>query len=117
MTIEDIIASITCSNDGSSMSGVGSYVVQSSILNGVKRCLPTFGNFTESCENLNDLEICSLKILSASCFHEYLRKEILQHIKFVMTDSTSNNLNVISQVAEESETKSVPSTLLCNIHL
>ena len=34
-------AAITYSNDDSSMSGVGSYVVQSLTINGVKRSLPT----------------------------------------------------------------------------
>ena len=33
-----------------------------------------------------------------------------------MTDSTSHNLNVINQVAEELGAESVPSTLLCNAH-
>ena len=33
-----------------------------------------------------------------------------------MTDSTSHNLNVISQVAEELQAESFPSTLLCNVH-
>ena len=113
---EDTIASITYSNDGSSMSGVGSYVVQSLTINGVQRCLPMFGIFTESRESLKDLEICSLKILSASCYHEYSEKEILQHIKSVITDSTPHNLNVISQAAEELGAESVPSTLLCNAH-
>ena len=107
---------ITYSNDGSSMSGVGSYVVQSLTLNGVQRCLPTFGIFTESHESLKDLEICTLRILSASCCHEYPEKEILQHIKFVMTDSTLHNLNVINQVAEELGAESVPFTLPCKVH-
>ena len=74
-----MIASITYSNDGSSVSGVGSFVAQSLTLSGVERCLPTFGIFTESHESLKDLEICTLKILSASCCHEYPEKEILQH--------------------------------------
>ena len=105
-----MIASITYSNDGSSVSGVGSFVAQSLTLSGVERCLPTFGIFTESHESLKDLEICTLKILSASCCHEYPEKEILQHIKFVMTDSTSHNQNVINQVVEELGAESVPST-------
>ena len=71
MMSEDTIASITYSNDGSSMSRVGSYVVQSLALNGVQRCLPSFGIFTESHESPKDLEICTLKILSVSCCHEY----------------------------------------------
>ena len=98
---EDTIASITHSNDGSSMNGVGSYVVQSLTLNAVQRCLLTFGIFIESHESLKDLEICSLKILTALCCHDYSEKEMLQHIKFAMTDSTSHNLDVINQVAEE----------------
>ena len=116
MMSEDTIASITHSNDGSSMNGVSSYVVQSLTLNGVQRCLPTFGIFIESHESLKDLEICSLKILSASCCHDYSEKEILQHIKFVMTDSTSHNLDVINQVAEELGAESVPSAILCDAH-
>ena len=108
-----MIASITYSNDGSSVSGVGSFVAQSLTLSGVERCLPTFGIFTESHESLKDLEICTLKILSASCCHEYPEKEILQHIKFVMTDSTHNQ-NVINQVVEELGAESVPSTKVSN---
>ena len=77
MMSEDTIVSITYSNDGSSMSGVGSYVVQSLTLSGVQRRLPTFGVFTESHESLKDLEICTLKILYTSCCHEYSEKEIL----------------------------------------
>ena len=61
-------------------------------------------------------EICTLKILLASCCHEYSGKEILQRIKSVMTDSTSHNLNVMNQVAEELGAESDPSTLLGNAH-
>ena len=116
MMSENTIASISYSNDGSSLSGVGSCVAQSLTLNGVQRCQSTFGTFTESHESLKDLEICTLKILSTSCCHEYSEKEILQHIKFFMTDSASHNLNMINQVIEELGAESVPSTLLCNVH-
>ena len=40
-------AAITYSNDGSSMSGVGSYVLQSLTMNGVQRSLPTLAIFAE----------------------------------------------------------------------
>ena len=33
-----------------------------------------------------------------------------------MTDSTSHNLNVINQVAEELQAESFSSTFLCNVH-
>ena len=95
---------------------VGSYVVQSLTLNGVQRCLPTFGIFTESRESRKYMEICTLKILFASCCHEYSEKKILQYIKSVMIDSTPHNLNVMNQVAEKLGAKSVPSRLLCNAH-
>ena len=39
---------ITYSNDGSAMSGVGNYVVQSFTINNVQRALPTFTIFTET---------------------------------------------------------------------
>ena len=45
-------AAITYSNDDSSMSGVGSYVVQSLTINGVNKSLPTLAIFTESRETL-----------------------------------------------------------------
>ena len=48
-------ATITYSNDGSSMNG--SYVVQFLTINGVQRSVPTFAIFTESRESLKDLEI------------------------------------------------------------
>ena len=41
-------AAITYSNADSSMSGVGSYVVQPLTINGIKRSLPTLAIFTES---------------------------------------------------------------------
>ena len=64
---------------------------------------------TESRETLKKLEINTLKILSAA-------SDILEKILFVMTDSTSHNLNVIEMVCEELEVESVPKTLLCNAH-
>ena len=107
---------ITYSNDGSSMSGVGAYVVQSLTINGVQRSLPTLGVFTESRETLKDLEITTLKILSAASFHKYSEQDILRKISFVMTDSTSHNLRVIESVCDELDIDEIPGTLLCNIH-
>ena len=47
---------ITYSNDGSAMSGVGNYVVQSFTINNVQRALPTFTIFTETRESLKEME-------------------------------------------------------------
>ena len=57
---------IMYANDGSAMSGVGNYVVQSFTVNGIQRTLPTFSIFSETCESLQELEIMTLKMLSAS---------------------------------------------------
>ena len=43
---------VTYSNDGSAMSGVGKYVVQSLTINKVQRVLPTFSIFSESRDSL-----------------------------------------------------------------
>ena len=104
------------SNDGSSKSGVGAYVVQSLTINGKPRNLPTFGVFTESRETLAELMKVTLDILAAASGYKYSREDILKKINFVMTDSTSHNLNVIEQVCEELEVEDVPNTLLCNVH-
>ena len=116
MMEEGNTSSITYPNDGSSMNGVGSFVVQSLTINGVQRTLPTLGIFTESRESLKDLEITALKILSAATGYKYSEQDILKKISFVMTDSTSHNLEVLGLVAEELAVEHIPKTLLCNIH-
>ena len=57
---------IVYSNDGSAVSGVGNYVVQSLTINGIQRSLPTFGIFTESRNSLQKLQLSTFEILSAS---------------------------------------------------
>lgn len=52
------------------------------------------------------------EILSASCRHEYLEKQILQHKKRFMTDNTSHTLNIINQVVEKLRVESVPTAMM-----
>ena len=52
------------SNDGSSKSGVGNFIVQSFIINGEQRALPTLPIFTESVQSLKELKKMILKTLS-----------------------------------------------------
>ena len=103
-------------NDGSSQSGVGAYVVQSFIINGTPRALPTFGVFTESRETLSELVKFTLKILCAASGYKYESNELLKKVQFVMTDSTSHNLNAVEQVCEDLDVDEVSSTMLCNVH-
>ena len=109
-------AVITYSNDGSSKSGVGNYVVQSFIINGKQRSLPVMSIFTESKESLKELEVTTLKILSAATGGRYSESDILSQVSFVMTDSTAHNLGVMDQVCDELKVDSKPSSLLCHVH-
>ena len=47
---------ITYSNDGSSKSGAGNFIVQSFIINGKQRTLPTLPIFTEFVQSLKEVE-------------------------------------------------------------
>ena len=110
--------SITYSNDGSAQNKVGNYVVQSITINGKQRVLPALSIVSESKESLKDLEITTLKILSAASGYRYEENDILRKIDFVMTDSTAHNIGVIEKVCQELNVDEAdcPKTLLCNIH-
>ena len=62
---------ITYSNDGSSKSGLGNFIVQSFIINGKQRALPTIPIFTESVRSLKELEKMTLEILSLKSGRKY----------------------------------------------
>ena len=99
--VEEIMSgskAVMYANDGSAMNSVGSYVVQSITIDGVQRPLPTLSIFTETRESLEELEVMTVKMLSAAVGYKYSEKEILQRIDFVMTDSTSHNLTVMENV-------------------
>lgn len=55
--------------NGSSRISVGSYVIQSLTINGIQHALPTFGIFKESRESLKEIEMATLKILSAELLY------------------------------------------------
>ena len=57
----------------------------------------------------------TLKMLLCSVNFKYTEKQLLERIDFVMTDSTSHNLEVIENVCERFGAE-VPKTLLCNVH-
>ena len=76
---------VTYSNDGSAMSGLGSYVVQSLTIDNVQCVLPTFSIFTESRSSLQEMEITTLKIMCCAVGYCYTEAEILSNVKFVMS--------------------------------
>ena len=69
---------VTYSNDGSSQSGVGNYIVHSFTINGKQRALPTLSLFTESRKTLKELEIITLEIPSAASGGRFSAAEILK---------------------------------------
>ena len=62
------------------------------------------------------MEETTLLMLSAASGHKYSAADIFENITFVMHDSTAHNLNVVECVAEKLEARTIPKTLLCNIH-
>ena len=64
-------ACMVYSNDGSTQSGVGNYVVQSLFVDEIHRNLPTFRVFSEKRETLVDLIKCTTNILSAASMYKY----------------------------------------------
>ena len=116
MMEEDASTTVVWSNDGSEMSGVRKCVVQSLIINGVKRDLPTFGIFIETRKSLSEQIKDIAKILSIASSKKYSEKDILQKVSFLMTDSSARNLQVIEKAYEDYEIEDVPATILCNIH-
>ena len=113
---EDSRTCVVYSNDGSSQSVTGNYVVQSLTVNGTQRSLPTFGIFTETRESLKDLTVATLDILSASTGFKYTSSQLLEKINFVMTDSTSHNVGVIDMVCNDLNVEKLQSTVFCNVH-
>ena len=107
---------VTYSNDGSALSGVGNYIVQSFSINGKQRALPTLNIFTETRASLKELQLMTYKILAASSGWKYTEKDLVEKIDFVMTDSTAHNIGVIQDVCDELETDSIPDSLICHIH-
>jgi len=107
---------VVYSNDGSSQSRTGSYVVQSFTINGKQRTLPTLPICSESKENLTDLIIATCKMLSAATGNKYSPSEIFSKVDFVMTDSTAHNHGVAELVTEKLQLANTPSVLFCNAH-
>ena len=54
--------------------------------------------------------------MSAPTGHKYSEEDIFKRINFVVTDSTSHNLEVIGMVEKELQVNEIPKTLSCNVH-
>ena len=105
---------ITYHDDGSKKQGVGSFSVQGVTIEKKFYPFPTLALASETRQNLTQLKLTLLAILSA--VSGVSSEEIWQQIDFTMTDSTSHNMLVDDMVAEALETDHVPSHLICQVH-
>ena len=55
-------------------------------------------------------------MLSATSFHRYSEKAILNRIDFVITDSALHSLEVTEKVCKKFEVENILRTLLCKIN-
>ena len=86
--------------------GAGKFSVQGISIDGVHYNFPTLTLASETRENLADMKVLVLKILSTA---SGISSEILwSKIHFSMTDSTSHNMEVDDKVAEKLGSDHVP---------
>ena len=101
-------------DDGSKKLGAGSFSVQGATIDGKNFPFPTLCISSETRENLAQLKITILDILST--VSGVSSKDLWRQIDFTMTDSTIHNMKVDDLVSEALGTEHVPSHLLCQVH-
>ena len=101
-------------DDGSKKQGVGSFSVQGATINKKFYPFPTLCLASETRENLAQLKVTILSILSA--VSGVSSSDLWRRIDFTMTDSTSHNMGVDDLVSEALETDHTPSHLICQVH-
>ena len=101
-------------DDGSKKQGAGSFSVQGVTVDKKWYPFPTLSISSETRENLSQLKLTILNILSA--VSGVSSKDLWHRIDFTMTDSTIHNMGVDNLVSEALETDHVPSHLLCQVH-
>lgn len=117
--VEKIMASdekstITYHDDGSKKQGAGSFSVQGATIDGKFFPFPTLSISSETRENLAQLKLTILAILSA--VSGVSSEDLWRRIDFTMTDSTAHNLMVDDLVSAALETDHTPSHLICQVH-
>ena len=105
---------VTYHDDGSRSQGTGGYSVQGITIKGKFYPLPTLSISSETRNNLADLKLTILQMLSV--IGGVSVEALWQTIDFTMGDSTAHNLGVEEIVAEKLESDHVPGQLLCQVH-
>ena len=107
-------AVVTYHDDCSRKQGAGAYSVQGITIHGKFRPLPTLRIAAETRQNLADLKVTILRMLSA--VSDIAPDILYSKIDFVMTDSTAHNFHVENLVSQSLETDHTPAHLVCNVH-
>ena len=105
---------VTYHDDGSRSQGTGGYSVQGITIKGKFHPLPTLSISSETRNNLADLKLTILQLLSVTGGVSV--EALWERIDFTMGDSTAHNLGVEEIVAEKLESEHVPGQLLCQVH-
>ncbi|KAI8509055.1 hypothetical protein Bbelb_129030 [Branchiostoma belcheri] len=114
MASSDVV--ITYHDDGSKKKGCGSFSVQGITIDGKYRAFPTLPISSETRENLTQLRVTVLNILSVVSNGKYTAKDIQEKVTFKLTDGVSHNFGIEEMVALELGTDHIPDHLLCHTH-
>ena len=117
--VEKIMASdekttVVYHDDGSKKQGAGSFSVQGATISKKFYPFPTLSLSAETRENLSQLKLTILAILSA--VSGVSSEELWRRIDFTMTDSTIHNMKVDEMVSSALGTDHTPAHLLCQVH-
>ena len=114
MMESDERTTIVYHDDGSKKQGAGSFSVQGATINKKFYPFPTLCIASETRQNLAQLKLTIIAILSA--VSGVSSSDLWRLIDFTMTDSTSHNMGVDDLVSDALETDHTPSHLICQVH-
>lgn len=101
-------------DDGSKKQGAGSFSVQGATINKKFYPFPTLSISSETRENLSQLKLTVLAILST--VSGVSSQDLWHRIDFTMTDSTIHNMKVDDLVSTALGIEHTPTHLLCQVH-
>ena len=103
-------------HDGSAMSGVGNYVVQSLTLDSVQCVLPTFSIFTETRESLKELQIMTLHYALCFCWVQIFGEQNSGTNRLRHDRQHQSQFNSYGKCCKHFKSDSSPKSLVCNVH-